>query len=53
VPPAPRDQYSALKRDLIARWHDDRQAYTEAKTAFVLDTLEHARAWAADCRWNP
>ena len=51
--PAPRDQYSALKRDLMARWHDDRQAYTEAKTAFVLDTLEHARSWATDCGWTP
>jgi GrpB-like predicted nucleotidyltransferase (UPF0157 family) len=38
--PAPRDQYSALKRDLMTRWHDDRQAYMEAKTAFVPDTLE-------------
>lgn len=51
--PACRDQYSALKRNLIARWHDDRQAYTEDKTAFVLDTLEHARAWATDRDWNP
>ena len=40
---AARDQYAALKRDLMARWHDDRQAYGEAKTAFVLDTLERAR----------
>jgi GrpB-like predicted nucleotidyltransferase (UPF0157 family) len=50
---AARDQYAALKRDLIARWHDDRQAYGEAKTAFVLDTLERARAWAAECDWKP
>jgi GrpB-like predicted nucleotidyltransferase (UPF0157 family) len=48
-----RDHYSALKRDLIARWHDDRRAYTEAKTAFVLDALEHARTWAVDSGWNP
>ena len=50
---AVRDQYAALKRDLMARWHDDRQAYGEAKTAFVLDTLEHARTWAAECGWKP
>jgi GrpB-like predicted nucleotidyltransferase (UPF0157 family) len=50
---AVRDQYAALKRDLMARWHDDRQAYGEAKTAFVLDTLERARTWAAECGWNP
>jgi GrpB-like predicted nucleotidyltransferase (UPF0157 family) len=49
---AVRDKYSSLKRDLIARWHDDRRAYTEAKTAFVLDTLEHARMWAIDSGWN-
>jgi dephospho-CoA kinase len=50
---AARDQYAALKRDLMARWHDDRQAYGEAKTAFVLDALERARIWAAQCRWQP
>jgi GrpB-like predicted nucleotidyltransferase (UPF0157 family) len=50
---AVRNKYSALKRGLIARWHDDRRAYTEAKTAFVLDTLEHARMWAVDSGWNP
>ena len=47
-----RDEYSSLKRDLIARWRDDRRPYTEAKTAFVLDTLEHARMWAIDSGWN-
>lgn len=51
--PAARDQYSALKRELIGRWRDDRQAYTEAKTAFVLDTLERARAWALASGWSP
>jgi GrpB-like predicted nucleotidyltransferase (UPF0157 family) len=50
---AVRDQYSALKRDLVARWRDDRQAYMEAKTAFVLDALEQARAWAIDSGWSP
>jgi GrpB-like predicted nucleotidyltransferase (UPF0157 family) len=50
---ATRDRYSALKRDLVTRWQDDRQAYTEAKTAFVLDALEQARAWAIDSGWNP
>lgn len=50
---AARDEYSELKRNLMARWHDDRQAYTEAKTAFVLDALEHARTWAIDTGWNP
>lgn len=45
--PAVRDAYAALKRDLITRWRGDRKAYTEAKTAFILDALDDARAWAA------
>ncbi len=44
---AVRDRYSALKRDLIGRWHDDRRAYAEAKTGFVLDALEQARSWGS------
>ena len=31
--------YAALKRDLAARYGMDRVAYTEAKTAFVVQTL--------------
>jgi GrpB-like predicted nucleotidyltransferase (UPF0157 family) len=34
--PALRDAYAALKRDLAARHRDDREAYTEAKTAFIV-----------------
>lgn len=41
-----RDRYAALKRRLIDRWGDDRKAYTEAKTAFVLDALDDAPIWA-------
>jgi GrpB-like predicted nucleotidyltransferase (UPF0157 family) len=35
-------QYAALKRELAERHHDDREAYTEAKGAFVLATLQGA-----------
>lgn len=45
--PAVAARYAVVKQDLIARWHDDRKAYGEAKTAFVLDTLEAADRWAA------
>jgi GrpB-like predicted nucleotidyltransferase (UPF0157 family) len=45
--PAVAARYAAVKQDLIARWHNDRKAYGEAKTAFVLDTLEAADRWAA------
>lgn len=33
-------QYAALKRDLAGRHRDDREGYTEAKSAFVRATLE-------------
>ena len=37
--PATAEAYEALKRDLAARFPDDRDAYTEAKTAFIRATL--------------
>jgi GrpB-like predicted nucleotidyltransferase (UPF0157 family) len=33
-------RYSALKRELAERHREDREAYTEAKSAFVLATLQ-------------
>jgi GrpB-like predicted nucleotidyltransferase (UPF0157 family) len=35
--------YVALKRDLAARFPDDREAYTEAKTEFIRAVLDEAR----------
>ena len=40
---AARD-YAGLKRDLAARFPDDREAYTLAKTAFIARTMACARA---------
>lgn len=37
-------RYAALKRKLAARHRDDREAYTEAKAAFVRATLQSGRA---------
>ena len=34
-----RERYQALKRHLAKAFHDDREAYTHAKAAFVADTL--------------
>jgi GrpB-like predicted nucleotidyltransferase (UPF0157 family) len=51
--PAARDQYGELKRGLAAVWHDDRTGYTEAKTGFILDTLDDAEQWAAAAHWRP
>jgi GrpB-like predicted nucleotidyltransferase (UPF0157 family) len=39
-----RDAYATLKRALAEQFPDDRLAYTEAKTAFVAQTLEAARS---------
>jgi GrpB-like predicted nucleotidyltransferase (UPF0157 family) len=39
-----RDAYAALKLDLAKRFRDDRLAYTDAKSAFILGALEDARA---------
>jgi GrpB-like predicted nucleotidyltransferase (UPF0157 family) len=51
--PDARDRYGELKRELAARWHDDRIAYTEAKTGFILDILDDAGEWAAQTCWRP
>src|SRR5260370_12974697 len=42
-----------MKVDLIGRWHDDRKAYGEAKTAFVLDNFDAAESWAGITGWSP
>jgi GrpB-like predicted nucleotidyltransferase (UPF0157 family) len=38
-----RDRYAALKHDLAVRHRDDRNAYTDAKSAFVAAALAAAR----------
>jgi GrpB-like predicted nucleotidyltransferase (UPF0157 family) len=42
-----RIAYGALKVRLAAEYRDDRIAYNEAKSAFILDALDRARAWQA------
>ncbi len=44
--------YGALKVDLAERYREDRLAYNEAKTGFVLDSLETARRWAEQTGWS-
>jgi len=46
-------QYGELKRELAAVWHDDRAGYTEAKSGFILDTLDDAGQWAVATGWHP
>jgi GrpB-like predicted nucleotidyltransferase (UPF0157 family) len=45
--PVARDEYAQLKRELAKRYRDDRLAYTEAKTGFILDALDEAHRTAA------
>lgn len=49
--PAARNAYAELKRELSERYSDDRLAYTDAKSAFILDALDDAGAWAAFVGW--
>ena len=50
-PDAARD-YAAMKRRVAAAYRDDRIAYNEAKTDFILDHIERAQVWAADTGWS-
>lgn len=49
---AARNAYASLKRDLARRYRDDRIAYTEGKTGFILDTVEEADIWARRTGWK-
>jgi GrpB-like predicted nucleotidyltransferase (UPF0157 family) len=50
--PAARDAYADTKRAAARTWHDDRWAYTEAKTGIILDILEAAERWAHSSGWE-
>jgi GrpB-like predicted nucleotidyltransferase (UPF0157 family) len=47
-----RNRYAVLKLELANRYRNDRPAYTDAKSGFILDTLETARRWAAATGWQ-
>jgi GrpB-like predicted nucleotidyltransferase (UPF0157 family) len=47
-----RNAYATLKRGLAVRYTNDRLAYNDAKTAFILDALEDAEAWALRTAWR-
>jgi GrpB-like predicted nucleotidyltransferase (UPF0157 family) len=51
--PAARDDYARVKWAAVADWHDDRWAYTEAKTGIILDILDQAERWARATAWSP
>jgi GrpB-like predicted nucleotidyltransferase (UPF0157 family) len=41
-----------VKRRLAVTYRDDRLAYNEGKTVFILDTLERAEPWAETVGWR-
>ena len=47
-----RAEYGDLKRSLAVRYRDDRVAYNEAKTGFILDALGRAEDWARRTGWS-
>lgn len=50
--PDARDAYGLLKSELASRYGDDRLAYTDAKSTFILDSLDEALEWAAKTDWK-
>jgi GrpB-like predicted nucleotidyltransferase (UPF0157 family) len=44
--------YARMKHHAAARYPNDRIAYNEAKTNFILDQLEQAEQWAAETSWR-
>lgn len=48
-----RDAYARLKQKLADSFRDDRLAYNEGKTGFILDMLSDAEAWARRTGWAP
>jgi GrpB-like predicted nucleotidyltransferase (UPF0157 family) len=46
-----RDAYAQVKQEAARAWRDDRIAYTEAKTAVILDLLDAAETWARANSW--
>lgn len=47
-----RRTYADLKRHLARRYRDDRIAYNEGKTAFILGAMADAAAWASRTGWQ-
>jgi GrpB-like predicted nucleotidyltransferase (UPF0157 family) len=50
--PEVRDAYGRLKLKLAEDYREDRIAYTDAKTAFILDALDAASQWAEETGWR-
>jgi GrpB-like predicted nucleotidyltransferase (UPF0157 family) len=49
---AARDEYLRAKLAALARWADDRIAYTEAKDGVIRNIDARAERWARDTGWS-
>ena len=50
---AARQTYVRAKKSALARWADDRIAYTEAKDGVIRNIMEGAESWALAQGWSP
>jgi GrpB-like predicted nucleotidyltransferase (UPF0157 family) len=46
-------EYGRVKAEAAVRFRDDRIAYNEAKSGFILDTLAAAERWSRRVGWAP
>ena len=51
--PVDAGRYAELKRCLARQHHDDRQGYTEAKSAFIWAIMAQADRWSQETGWQP
>jgi len=51
--PEEREKYSALKKSLALKFRDDREGYTEAKTAFIEEALRQVESDTRQVRRTP
>lgn len=47
-----RDAYCEMKQGAAARWREDRQGYTYAKTDLIMELMARAEAWATSTGWS-
>ena len=46
-------RYALVKRQLAFEFRNDRQRYTEGKTAIIWELMQEASGWAAITGWEP
>lgn len=51
--PTDRGKYERVKRELAAKYREDRSSYTEAKGAIFWEIIRRASQWSQDTGWEP